>query len=229
MSSLLDALGIKRMKGLDETEAGGESKDYDEDNSLYNVFGLGKIFSGDGRYNFARQDLGYGGGPGVVVGPSNNDDNLNDDQKLMIATIYGEAAGRSPASWEGIANVIMNRVGRGEWKNHDTVSKVIQNTGFDAYSYPNDPYRIATDYLNNRDGSNPDIEKVIKVVLPIYNKQAFDTTKGAVLYYSPRAQRELHEQNPNIYGESPDWNFDELEEVNVPGSEGDDFKFYKYK
>ena len=51
---------------------------------------------------------------------------------------------------------------------------------------------------------------------------AKDNTNGAVLYYSPSAQKAL-------YGYQPNWNFELLTEVSIKGCENDDFKFYKYK
>ena len=60
MSRLLDALGIKGLGGLDET--GEESSKYGGDNFLYNVLGLGKLFSGDGRYKLDPYGLGFGDG-----------------------------------------------------------------------------------------------------------------------------------------------------------------------
>jgi len=45
---------------------------------------------------------------------------------LLIKTVYGEAANCSEASWEAIANVIMNRVSTREWKKYGTVTDVIK-------------------------------------------------------------------------------------------------------
>jgi len=146
---------------------------------------------------------------------------LTDELRLMIATIYGEAASESEASWEAIANVIMNRVGKREWGNKgwNTVTDIIKYSGFDAYTKKNDPYRTAVDYLDNRDGSNKKIERLITITTAVYNRETKDITGGAVLYYSPG----LLPKGPK------DWNFNLLEEVKVPGTENDDFKFYKYK
>ncbi|MBP1616058.1 MAG: hypothetical protein H6Q13_3506 [Bacteroidetes bacterium] len=154
---------------------------------------------------------------------------LGDEQKILVATIYGESAGCSLVAWEAIANVIVNRVGNREWSRYNTVTKVIQDTGFDAYTYQNAPYKEAIQYLNNRDGSNQRIEQLIKIVLPVYNRERMDVTGGAVLYYSPKAQEQLANENPRLYSRTPEWNFDVLELVNVSGAENDDLKFYKYR
>ncbi|MFA9466988.1 MAG: RHS repeat-associated core domain-containing protein [Velocimicrobium sp.] len=71
---------------------------------------------------------------GKVVGTGKGTGNikLTKEQKLLITTVYGEAANCSEASWEAIANVIMNRVGTREWKKYDTVTDVIENSGFDC-------------------------------------------------------------------------------------------------
>ncbi|WP_010681102.1 RHS repeat-associated core domain-containing protein, partial [Acetivibrio cellulolyticus] len=155
---------------------------------------------------------------------------LTEEQILMIKTVYGEAANCSEASWEAVANVIMNRVGTREWKKYDTVTKVIKNSGFDAYTNPNDPYKTAEKYLNNRDGSNAKLEKLISIVLDVYNGKSEDNTNGAVLYYSPKAQAALHKKFPKSYPSLvPPWVNDKVQEVKVSGAEKDDFKFYRYK
>jgi len=119
-----------------------------------------------------------------------------------------------------MANVAMNRVGKGEWAGYKTVAEICANTGFDAYEDKN--YAACMNYLNNRDGSNAFYEQVISEVLPIYTRTAADITGGCQLYYTPAAMKE---DMP-----TPDWDFNRLVEVNIPGVdpyyEG---KFYKYK
>lgn len=154
---------------------------------------------------------------------------LSEELKILIATIYGEADASSEQAWEAIANVIMNRVGKREWKKYDTVKKVIIYSGFDAYTFKNTPYKIATAYLNNRNGKNKRIEKMIEIVSDVYYKKNSDTTNGSILYYSSKAQAALHKKYPSKYKETPKWNFNVLEEIKVKGAEKDDFKFYKYK
>jgi len=66
-------------------------------------------------------------------------------------------------------------------------------------------------------------------VLPVYNREKADSTGGAVLYYSPKAQAQLANENPRMYSRTPDWNFDVLDLVNVSGPENDDLEFYKYR
>ena len=126
----------------------------------------------------------------------------------------------SPAR-QGIANVIMNRIGTGEWSDYTTASEICANTGFNAFGDKN--YYNCMDYLNNRDGSDSYYEQVIQEVMPIYNKEVQDITNGAQLYYTPAAM------DPK--GSAPfDWNFDALEEVYIPGvDEYYEAKFYRYK
>ena len=155
---------------------------------------------------------------------------LSEELILMIATVYGEAANCSDAGKEAVANIIMNGVGKREWKKYDTVTKVIKNSGFDAYTHPNDPYNEAIAYLKNRDRSNADIENTIIIVTAVYNGEREDNTDGAVLYYSPKAQAALHKKFPKSYPSLvPSWVNNKVEEVKVSGAEKDDFKFYKYK
>lgn len=144
---------------------------------------------------------------------------------IFVSTIYGEAAGQSPASWMAIANVITNRIKQGrEWKKYKNPVEIIQNTGFDAYAQKNTPYKEACNYLTNgvQTPNAQKIELLKSMVEPIFEGDDSDNTNGAVLYYSPRAQEKL-------YGKPPAWNFDFLEEVKVVGAENDDFKFYRYR
>lgn len=155
---------------------------------------------------------------------------LTDEETLFVTTIYGEAASCSEYSWQAIANVIINRIGTREWKKYTTVSEVIKYTGFDAYNNPNDPFREAEKYFENRDFTNEKIEKMINIVIPIYRGCVEDITGGAVLYYSPKALKKLHEENPQKYTkEIPDWDFSKLDQVTITGMENDDFLFYRYK
>lgn len=65
---------------------------------------------------------------------------------------------------------------------------------------------------------------MVEILEPVYNKKDFDNTCGAILYFSPKAQKALGRNQPN-------WaNSKKLTEVKVDGLEAtDDFKFYKYK
>lgn len=151
--------------------------------------------------------------------------NNETDFFIFVSTIYGEAAGQSPASWRAIANVIINRIKQGrEWKKYKTPVEIIQNTGFDAYIQKNMPYKEAYNYIANgaQTPNAKKIELLKSTVEPIFEGSEPDNTNGAVLYYSPKAQEKL-------YGKPPSWNFDLLEEVKVAGAESDDFKFYKYR
>lgn len=156
-----------------------------------------------------------------------------DEFKILVATVYGEAANSSETAWQAIAFVIKNRVGKREWTQYKTIGDIIKKTGFDAYTQRNVPYISAEKYLNeNQDvkGNNTKIEKLISVLTPIYLNQGTDITGGAVLYYSPKAQAALHKINPRTWKEKPNWNFSMLTEVKIPGLiASDDFKFYKYK
>lgn len=149
----------------------------------------------------------------------------NEDFNIFASTIYGEAAGQSHASWQAIANIIQNRIKQGrEWKRYTSTSEIIKNTGFDAYTQKNKPFKEAYEYLTNgtQTVNSAKIDQLKSIVQPIYNGTAADNTNGAVLYYSPKAQEAL-------YKKPPPWNFSLLEEVTVEGTQNDDFKFFKYK
>lgn len=155
--------------------------------------------------------------------------NLSEDEILLVTAIYGEAADCSKNAWEAIANVIMNRVGTHEWKKYTNPVDIIKYTGFDAYNNPNEPYRQAKVYFENRDYSNSKIEEMVQTVIPILRGEAEDITGGCVLYYSPEAQKALHKEYPQAYPEVPGWTQSpKVEYVEIDGLENDDFKFYRY-
>lgn len=47
---------------------------------------------------------------------SDNEQEITEDFAIFASTIYGEAAASSEAAWRCVAHVIMNRVGRLEWR-----------------------------------------------------------------------------------------------------------------
>ena len=155
---------------------------------------------------------------------------LSEEEITILTTLYGEAAGCTEVAWKAIANVIMNRVGVREWSKYETPLEIIKYTGFDAYTNPNNPYKEAQEYFENRDYSSDRIERLIEAVLPILRGEEEDITNNAVLYYSPKAQEELHKKYPEKYPKRPKWaESDALEEVTIEGAENDDLKFYRYK
>jgi hypothetical protein len=163
---------------------------------------------------------------------------LSKEFQLLIFTVYGEAAGCSETAWRTIGHVIMNRLHDSGCKYfapasfRQSVTAIITQSGFDAYIQKNRPFLSAQEYFEKgKTPPNDNIENMIKLLEPIYNKLEVDFTSGAVLYYSPQAQDKFHKDNPKLYSEKPRWKFEELQEVSIPGlnSEKDDFKFFKYK
>ena len=69
---------------------------------------------------------------------------------------------------------------------------------------------------------------MMQVIVPIYLGLSKDTTGGAVLYYSPKAQRALSAKSKE-YKLVPNWRWNVLERVYPTGVGRDDFAFYKYK
>lgn len=156
---------------------------------------------------------------------------MTEELRVFLATIYGEAAGSSPAAWKAIASVILNRVGVREWRKHKTPLAVIANTGFDAFTQRNGPYQAAYSvglhrmYMLTHDSPYARLQEA---VTPIYEGKEPRTT-DAQLYYSPLAQAALHAKKPRTWPKAPRWNFDLLEQVQVFGAEKDDFAFFRYK
>jgi hypothetical protein len=155
---------------------------------------------------------------------------MDEQMRVFLATIYGEAAQASAATWRAIASVILNRVGVREWHKLKTPLRVIACSGFDAFTQRNGPYHIAETYFSKDPQVVPwsPLERLREVVVPLYEKRESVTT-DAQLYYSPRAQETLHQRTPHLYPIRPRWDFDELEPVAIPGTEGDDFAFFRYK
>lgn len=155
---------------------------------------------------------------------------LSDDEILFVTTIFGEAGYCSEVAWQAVANVIMNRVGKYDWKKYTTPVEVIKYSGFTAYNSPNEPFREAKSYFEERDYSNEQIEKMIEIVIPIFRGKGEDITNNAIAYYSPNAQKALHEKYPEKYPEIPNWTLSQtVEKVEIDGLKNDDFQFYKYK
>jgi len=126
----------------------------------------------------------------------------NAEFRLLVATVYGEAANSSETAWKSVAYVMKNRVGKREWTRYKSVSDIIKNTGFDAHTQRNGPYVTAEKYLQENGaqaGKNARIERMIEVLTPVYLGSEADVTGGAVLYYSPKAQAALHKTNPKMW------------------------------
>jgi hypothetical protein len=154
---------------------------------------------------------------------------MDEQLKVFLATIYGEAAQSSPAAWRAIASVILNRVGYREWSRRKSPLEVIQRTGFDAYQHRNAPYVATEKLLADPDAipATSPLGRLMAAVLPVYGGREPRTT-DAVLYWSPRAQARLHKMRPGVWPERPAWRFELLEELKVDGTEGDDFRWYRY-
>ncbi|MEN6670713.1 hypothetical protein AAJP47_10075 [Psychrobacter sp. B38] len=150
--------------------------------------------------------------------------------KIYCSTIAGEAGGSSDEAIKTVARSIITRTGFREWKTYATAFEVIKHSGYDAYtdrsSSPN--YKVV--YKAMSSGRLDDLSrKIIKLVEPIYKRELPDETGMLSLYYSPKAQKALHEKNPKKYKEKPPWNFSVLERVYIAGTSEDDFNWYRYK
>lgn len=158
---------------------------------------------------------------------------ITDDFSIFSATIYGEAANQSEASWRAIAHVIMNRVGTREWKKLRTAKDVIEKSGFDAFTDKTNNYKYAYKLISTTkmisEISDEKLKRLASAVLPVFQGKDVDPTEGSVLYYSPLAQTKLHAINPAVYREKPKWDFSKLVKVDVLGCEDDDFFFYRYR
>ena len=147
--------------------------------------------------------------------------------KIYLSAINGEAGSQGPDSWIAIANVINNRVGYREWSAYKTQSAVIKNTGFDAYWKKTTQYEYAYNLLSSGKLDSK-LTQMTHVIAPVYLGLTQDTTNGAVLYYSPKAQAILAARSTK-YKLIPSWRWSEIKRVYPAGIGSDDFAFYKYK
>lgn len=153
------------------------------------------------------------------------------DQQLrtVLSTIYGEASASSVAAWKTIASVMINRVGHREWKKYTALIDIVTNTGFDAFTHQNKPFVEAWHYYGgSRPIPNMRLEDLEEDIYPL-TAGLRSPVPDIILYYSPKAQAQLHASLPKTFPEKPHWTFDLLEEVQVPGTENDDFRWFKYK
>jgi YD repeat-containing protein len=151
----------------------------------------------------------------------------SEDFKIYLATIYGEAGNQSSNSWVAIGNVINNRVGYREWSKYKSQTDVIKYSGFDAYTKKSNQYLIAYNIISSKK-LNLKLTEMMHIIAPVYLGLTKDTTKGAILYYSPRTQSILASKSKE-YKVIPNWNWNEIKKVYPTGVKEDDFAFYKYK
>ena len=150
--------------------------------------------------------------------------------KIYCSTIAGEAGGSSDEAIKTVARSIITRTGFREWKSYATAFEVIKYSGYDAYTDKSSSPNYKVVYKAMSSGRLDDLSrKIIKLVEPIYKQKIPDETGMVSLYYSPKAQKALHEKYPKKYKERPPWNFSQLERVYIAGTSKDDFNWYRYK
>lgn len=145
----------------------------------------------------------------------------------FIATIKGEAGICGDISKRAVAHCIMNRIGFGEWAQHTSIMGYLKND-FDALTDETDAVRqVRLEMKSNKISKST--QHIIDLVSPIYNRQEEDFTNGIVLYWSPKAQAQLHKDKPKIYKYPPAFINSETEKVEIKGTENDDMSWHRYK
>lgn len=157
-----------------------------------------------------------------------NVDNLTEEEKMFVSLIAAEAGAQGEIAWKAVAQIIINRYDnkRDGWKNATNISDIISDkVQFNGYDSNN--YKLAYEYLNNRDGTNEKYDKMVVITLPIYHREeVFEDIKDAVLFYSPKSMEKDENNNPKV----PQFALsNQVEEVFVEGIDSYDFRFFRYK
>ena len=123
-----------------------------------------------------------------------------------------------------------NRIGFGNWTEYSTIYAIATTTGYDAYTRKNNPYNEAMSQFKSEKISSS-LKTLINTVRPIYEGKIKDDTSGVVFYWSPKAQKQLHRDNPKLYTTAiPDWVKDNKKEiVKIAGTEKDDFQWLRFQ
>lgn len=145
----------------------------------------------------------------------------------FIATVKGEAGICGDISKRAVAYCIMNRIGFGEWIKHTSIMGYLKDD-FDALTNETNAVRqVRLEMKSNKISKST--QHIIDLVSPIYNRQEEDFTNGIVLYWSPKAQAQLHKDQPKIYKYPPAFLNSETEKVEIKGTENGDMSWHRYK
>ena len=151
------------------------------------------------------------------------DKNTEDDSIYLARTIYGEARGQSYESKVAVGWIIKNRLATGRWG--DTYKSVVTaRLQFTCWNHNIDPQGYAA--IHNPLGQAwEDCKRAARAVM-----SASDDTNplpGAVNYYSPTAQSQLHAINPDTYPETPLFAIESKRVQNPTSVRNEDYRFYK--
>lgn len=148
-----------------------------------------------------------------------------DDSELMYLarTIYGEARGQNYASKVSVAWIIRNRLETERWgKTYRSV--VTARLQFTCWSQSIDPHGYKA--IHNPQGvAWEDCKRAAQEVMSATASE--NVLPGALYYYSPTAQAQLHAAKPNIYPETPSFAISSKKIPNPIGVSDADYRFYK--
>lgn len=151
----------------------------------------------------------------------------SDEFIAFVATIAGEAGVCSVTSKKAVAHCIMNRLGFGEWVGHPSIIQYLYDD-FDALTEQTAAVKkVKAEMKSNKVSKTT--QDIIDAVYPIYMREEEDFTNGIVLYYSPKAQKFLNNQDPQKYKYPPNFVNTLTEEVKIKGTENDDMCWIRYK
>lgn len=118
----------------------------------------------------------------------------------MAKTIWGEARGEGARGMQAVANVIMNRVNRGDWYGASIKDVVLKPYQFSCWN-ATDPNRAKIDALTEADLA---ASGALNIARQVISGQLPDITGGATEYHNKKI--------------TPSWNWDKLEKTVTIGN-----------
>ena len=153
--------------------------------------------------------------------------NLNhpdpEELRFLSMTIYGEARGQNYQSKVAVAWVIRNRLNTGRWG--DTYKSVVTaRLQFTCWAKDIDPNGYEAIHNPVGEPWKDSKQAALEVMLA---SDSNNVLPGAINYYSPTAQANLHKSKPSLYPAIPPFAIPEKRVENPNGVRNEDYQFYR--
>ncbi|HRO46363.1 RHS repeat-associated core domain-containing protein, partial [Agriterribacter sp.] len=146
----------------------------------------------------------------------------NSDLGVFSRVMFAEIRNGKSPEIESVANIIKNRTDSDKFP--DTYTGVITQKYQFSSLLPGDNNRSVYDNPYSGIKTNTDRQawlNVLSITYKVHAGLSSDITNNSLLYYSPRSMVPA--------GKKPNWNFSQLQEVNVEGVRPNYLRMYKYK